>query len=66
MPGMWSELERLFAQEGITVGQSFIPVLPVPSDHFTHPRPKIRVPLITLATRPDARTILRRPIENWR
>ena len=22
MPGMWSELERMFAQEGITIGQS--------------------------------------------
>jgi hypothetical protein len=70
MPGMWSELERMFAQEGITIGQSVsqpsIRVVLLPSDHFAHPPPKIRMPLITLATQPVARMILRRPIENSR
>ncbi len=33
MPGMWFELERIFAEEGVTIGQleSFSPLLTVHS-----------------------------------
>lgn len=63
MPGMWFELERIFAEEGVTIGhsESFPSVLTVHSLSI-----KIRALLIILVMRPGAPTTMRRRIENSR
>lgn len=62
MPGMWLELERIFAQDGVTIGHfvSFwsLSHLLIPSE--------IKAFRISLVMQPDAPTILRPPIESLR
>jgi bifunctional polynucleotide phosphatase/kinase len=44
MPGMWSELERIFAQDGITIGKSYFYIylllVSLSEAFWSYPRPQ--------------------------
>jgi hypothetical protein len=65
MPGMWSELERIFAQDGgVTIG--IVRVLPVSGLCAQLCSAKIKALRIMLVTQLGVPTISRQPIENSR